>query len=454
MRPLARDPGVRGLVAIAFLALVLRLLAILALGYNPDFFDVDSYHWGAMEALSGRPIPTDFHPPGFSFVLSLFYRLMGPRPRLFYVVQAVLSALAVFLAGDAARRRFGPRAGVLTGLLLATSGYLVLFVGVLATETMCLSGVALLIWLLVPSYPSLSYGRLAAAASTVAALAFFRTGLLFLSVLVAVLALQKVPRPPPWKRLGLSAALLALGALPLVVAAFVRSYPDLPKRIGSASDVYNLWVGNNPAATGRLEWMPGTPRLGSPEAPDREAMARLLAPRVRRFLSEKPERQLMLFARRASYNFAPPKRDLLFLYASGWAGERSQAAILPLYAWSVLSVPILGAFVLLGFAKSGSDPGLRVALAVVFLGILPYQISLGDARYLQPFHPALAVCAGAVLAPAAQSSWSGPRRLTAALLATLFFSNAAYDVAGTLPALAAVCRPNASRLKPPYEFAR
>lgn len=163
------------LSAIAIAGLALRLGTIAAVGFDVGTFDVDGYHWQAMERVEGRPIPTDVHPAGYPFLLSAFYGIAGIRPRLFYGLQAVLGVSSVLLVGIAASRRWGERAGLFAATLLALNGYLATFTPVLASENLAVFAIALLVWLALPHWPNVTLPRLLASAALVGGLAFVRT---------------------------------------------------------------------------------------------------------------------------------------------------------------------------------------------------------------------------------------------------------------------------------------
>ena len=450
-----RPSATVSILLVSALALVLRLAMIVGVGFNPSFFDADSYHYFAEYGLRDEPIPSHYHPPGYSWLLAKLYSVAGPRPRIAYAVQAFLSAVAVWLAGDAARRRFGPRAGLLTATLIALNGYLAIFPSILASETVALFGVTLVTWLLLSSWPAPSRWVTVCVVLLAGSLGLVRTGL----VLLALPALYiEAVRSRAERRILLGAvrvaALLLLAAGPIVTDAWLESRRTGVFELGAATDTANFWAGNNPAATGRMEAFPDAPIAGTPDFPDERACARHLSTKVRQFLLEYPERQLILIPMRASYLFAPAKRDLIYVYGHGWAGERPAETVFLVYIWVAVSVPLLAAGAILGFARAGHTEAVRLALGMVLLGALPYLASIGDARYVQPFQPVLAIVAGASAGYPLSGGWSRNRRLAAAAVALLFFGNAAYDVKKTEPALAAIARAGGSTLRPPYIFAR
>jgi hypothetical protein len=448
--------GALAVLATAAVAFAIRVAVLLAVGFHPEFFDADEYHRMAVDALRGHPMDTVGHPPGYSWFLVAVYDLAGTKPRIVYLVQATLSAFAVLLVADAARRRWGPRAALVTGLLLAFDTHAALFPSALVSENLCLAGIAAITWLVAPSLPRLAVWRLVAAVVVAGSLTHVRTGFVVLVPVLAFLPLALEGRSGfraarPW-----AAAALAALAGGLVVAAFplFRAHETgSPPRLGSPMDSLMLWMGNNPAATGRYEEMPGRPAVGQPGIPDVDALARVSGERARAFLVERPWRQPELVLRRASHLVSPPKRDLIYLYGHGWAGEKSPAAVAAVLAGLVLSFAALVAAALAGFVKRGDDVAFRFGAAIVLLVALPYLGSVGDARYMHPAHAAAAFLAGACVATRAGPPSPRRKALACAFGAALLL-NGSWDVSASLPAMRAVASPGGSALRPPYHFAR
>lgn len=448
--------GAAAVLATAGVAFAIRLSAVLAVGFHPEFFDADEYHRMAVDALRGNPMDLVGHPPGYSWFLVALYGLVGPRPRIVYLLQAALSAFAVLLVSDAARRRWGPRAALGSGLLLAFDAHAALLPSALVSENLCLAGIAAVTWLLVPGLPRPAVWRLVVAAVVAGGLTHVRTGFVVLVPALALLPVVLAGRPRlgtirPWAVASLAALAggLVVAGFPLFRAREIGS----PPRLGSPSDSLMLWMGNNPAATGRYEEMPGRPAVGQPGITDVDALARVSSERARAFLIERPWRQPELVLRRASHLASPPKRDLIYLYGHGWAGERSPFVVAAVLAGLVLSFAALVAAALAGFAKHGDDGAFRFGAAVVFLVALPYLASVGDARYMHPAHAAVAFLAGAAFAP--RTGPPSPRRRAIAwAVGTTILLNGAWDVTVSLPAMHAVASPGGSDLRPPYHFAR
>lgn len=451
------DRGIVIAIGIAGLAFAIRIALVNALVGDAGLFDADGYVAQAEPALRGAPVDTTGHPPGYPWFLVSVFRLAGPSAAVLHTLQALLSAFAVLLVADAAARRWGPGAAAAAGLLLAFDAHAAFFPSILVSENLCLAGVAALSWLLVPPFPRVPGWRLGLAAVVVGALSLVRSGFLLFVPAIALVPFLAGPLRETVRRRRAWAVAIATGLVGSAVALAFPVYRSREAggaiRLGSPLDAVMLWVGNNPASTGRYEEMPDRPDVGQPGIPDADALERVARDRASAFFREQPWRQADLVFRRASYLFAPPKRDLIYLYGHGWAGERPAPVVTASLAWLVLSFGVLAGAALAGLARAGNDGGTLVAAVLVLLVALPYLASVGDARYLHPAHPALALAGGAAFAHRAGPA--SPRRLVLALaLGAVFAANAAWDVVASLPAMRAVSAPGGSTLRPPYHFAR
>lgn len=448
--PLRQRPGPLAVALVpAAVALLVRLAVILQVGFSPEFFDVDGYHALALVGLAGEPVPTGMHPPGYSWFLLSLYELFGPRPRLVYVVQALLASGAVAFVAHVARRRWGASAGLLAGLLLAFDGHLAIATSVLAGETLTFVGLAIALGFLVAPGDRPRLRDLAIAALLLGLTSLVRTGIAATLLVPAALAFE---RTRPRRSLVRGGALVLLGMTPLLVFAAARAGRTGNFRIGSPWDVCNFWIGNNPEATGRIDPMPEPPGVPS-AAVDLERRAAVLGPQATRWALTHPLAQLELVARRASYLFAPGKRDVVYVYGNGWAGEQPAGLVLAALLWSASAAPALLLLALLALGRGGDDRAWWIAAALVLLGALPYLASIGDPRFLLPFHAPLALAAAAVAAPAGFGT-TRARRIVATLLAVAVVANGAFDLAASAGAIRSVAAPGGSNLDPPYHFAR
>ncbi|HSN57160.1 MAG TPA: hypothetical protein VLT32_21005, partial [Candidatus Sulfomarinibacteraceae bacterium] len=371
-----------------------------------------------------------------------------------YAVQAVATALAIVLLGHAVSRRLSPAAGVAAAAVLAVNVYQVLFSAILASENLCFWGVCLLAWLLLARDAPLPRSRWLAAALVVGLLALVRSAMLGLAPGVAALAAfapVAAPRPSPRARWLTAVLVLGVAVAPSVIYGAVRAERVGAFRIGSPWDAYNLWLGNNPHATGRIDPMPEVPDLGRTTR-ERYAVARELSSDALAYALRHPLDELRLAAARASYLFAPPKRDLIYIYGWGWAGERPPWVVWGTYLLSAATWSVLLVLAIVGWARTGWRPTVVVAVVLVAAGLAPYLVAIGDARFLMPLYPLVAVVAAAAVLPTGRPP--AARTAVAAVLLALVLGNAAVDLAASHSAVAEIARPGGSGLRPPYHFAR
>ena len=231
------------IAGIALIGLLLRFWIISEVGFNPKFFDLDGYHGMAVAGLSG-PVPTDHHPPGYSWFLSAIYSCIGIHVRVVYVLQAFLGIASVLLVGCAAQRRYGMAGGCLAAALLSLSGYLSVFPSALASENLCVPGVAVLTALLLPKAFFCGRPRLFVAAVILGCLGLVRTAILGLTPGLALLAAMDRKRDLSHFGRTVSVVVVLVAALlPAAVFGLVRYEREGFFRLGSPWDVYNLWGG-------------------------------------------------------------------------------------------------------------------------------------------------------------------------------------------------------------------
>jgi 4-amino-4-deoxy-L-arabinose transferase-like glycosyltransferase len=162
--------------------------------------------------------PWFVHPPLSSWVTMPFYAALGPTELAERVPMALAAALAVLAAASIARRGWGPRAGLVAGLLLATTGRFWLFARQLSADVYL---TALLAWAFALALPALSEegrrrGRLLAAhaLASLAVLAKGPVALLLYAVPLVLAARLARPRVPLSRLapLGLAACVVAIAA--------------------------------------------------------------------------------------------------------------------------------------------------------------------------------------------------------------------------------------------------
>src|SRR4029079_13062597 len=86
--------------------------------------DAALYDEWARDIASGRPFGQDgpfYHSPGYAYFLGAIYKIAGPRPLAAVLVQSILGVGTVLLTALLGNRLFGPRAGIIAGVLVLAS---------------------------------------------------------------------------------------------------------------------------------------------------------------------------------------------------------------------------------------------------------------------------------------------------------------------------------------------
>jgi tetratricopeptide (TPR) repeat protein len=410
--------------ALFAIALALRLAHVLAMRQSPYFnhpvIDAQTYYQAAVSIASGHGHPDRvfWQPPGYSYFLAILYAFAGVTnflaPR---IVQALLGASSAVLTAWIGSRRFGPRAGLIAGSIVAAYGTLIYFDGELLgaslTVFLQLGAVALAVLALDLERPGqawLGAGLLAGLASVVTA-----TSLIVALVVAAAARKNFVPAV-----LG-----TALAIAPVSIRNMTHGGEFVPI---SSNGGINLYIGNNPDYDRTVAIRPDrvwteftkepfehgvstkagasnywTGRVFQWAAKDPVAFASLQLKKLRLFLGGNE-----IYRNAAIY---PARRDSPVLAALLWK--------IPGFAFPFGLLAPLG---ILGIAVGWRKAPLLAALVVFYsLGVLAFFVA---ARYRVPLVPYLAIFAVDGARWIAQAT--SPRRLAgvAALIALFVLCNA------------------------------
>lgn len=225
----------RVLVAVFFVAVLCRIVALGLVQYHVDRKDAGSYHISAVNllehgvySLSGGPpyVATVYRPPLYPAAVAGVYAVVGVRPSAVQAVQVVLSALIVCLFGLAVSR-LSPVAGVFSMWAWALWPPDMLYAGALLSEVLC---AALLTTALAAAVLLTQRVRAVVAGGALGALALTRDTYLLLPMMVVGLAVVYAL----WRPGGASILRHAIVAL-LVAGAVIAP-----------------WTARNYALTGRI----------------------------------------------------------------------------------------------------------------------------------------------------------------------------------------------------------
>jgi 4-amino-4-deoxy-L-arabinose transferase-like glycosyltransferase/Flp pilus assembly protein TadD len=377
--------------------------------------------------------------PLYPYFLAVLRLLVGSSAARIALAQSVLGSIAAVLVTDAARRVSRPAIALAAGLVFATYEMTVLFDALVLMESLLLFLEALLLWLVSREATGTTRKALFAAIGLVIGMAAecrATSALLLLPVLwVAVQA-------------GLDRRLLAIRAALVIGGFLLVAAPSVAWNAHAAHEFipftynlgYNLYVGNNPRASGGFvaiteglhqAAVPAGQSDGGAEADGREFLQRrrglTLSPgqsssywiaQAAHFIRKQPARVGALLAKKA----------LLLVNRR----EVSQIESAEMYRRLAgpLGLPFFGSFVFLGplgivgaaFASRGGLYGkfLRLYTLTVVCGILPFFVT---DRYRVHLIPGLAVLSALAVEQVATwwtgRSWRDLRRVAVTWVGTM-----------------------------------
>jgi 4-amino-4-deoxy-L-arabinose transferase-like glycosyltransferase len=400
LRPHARD-----LALLAGVTFVLRVAWVLvygrvATGPNDTLF----YRIAASNLADGRGYtelfgaPTAGWPPGFPFLMSLGYRLVGNQHKLVFVFNVALATATVVLLYLVALRMFDRRGARLAGWTFAILPGPIFFTGLYLSETLFIfllvGFLALAMYLPDRRWTPLVLGV------AIGLVALTRgEGLLMLTIPLAMwwgLARRD------WLRRGaLLVGAMALTIVPWTIRNAIRMDAFIP--VSSNASV-TLWSGHNPTANGGPTYAP--PELLAAErdedAPNPEvAHARLLRREAVKWAIRNPHKELGLIPRKLLALNGGTDRTLN-VWFNAPDGER-QLGTSSLIVFTRLGDG-LGYFLLLATLASllligprrlwRSSAAMRAVLAYLAACLVAYGfVYYGQHRYRVPMEPFMVLVA-------------------------------------------------------------
>lgn len=436
----------RALLVLASVAAVPRLLAVAALRHAAIFSDMQSYHSKALRVAAGLWYGIPDRVPLYPHVIGWVYRLAGVHATAVYVLQALAESAAIAAFAYAISRRLGRSTGLAAGLFGALYPSRFFYSSLLLSENpaivlMCLF-VCSLFFLEERPAPARAF-----IAGALAGLGFLARPVLCLVVVGAFLAVWKL-RLTRRQRTGLSAAVLAGFLAAAAPWSVITRFDTGFWIVGDLAGGGNLWMGNNPEATGRY-FLPNV--TAHWDTSDYYRLDRELRREAVQYALSHPLRTASRWLPKTSAWWSPEHRDLMYLYSNGWIPpvppETLWASYVLVGAGFVVLVPVALRGALL--RSSPALAGCLLAIASIWGLIL---LSWGDSRLHLPVLPFLWLFAG--LGFARRDRLPGPRRLAWAVLTLLFLGNAAYDLATSASTLRRLAAPDGTTLRYGYEIWR
>lgn len=251
--------GARPLLAIAVLGLVLRVGYLLWVPVQPvdDFWSYLAraqtlVTHGEYGPFAGRPDAS--YPPAYSLLLAL--AVWGPWPALTAakLINALLGAVGVLLAGVVAERLAGDRrAGLAAAALAALHPRAVVLASVLASENLFLPLLLLLVALLQRGWEGDPSRARAVGAGVVVGLLTLTRAVAWPLGLLAALAERAAGRD--WRSVARQGLLVLAAQHAVLLPWAVRNTVTLGEfALTTSTAGINLYMGNNPEASGGWMW--------------------------------------------------------------------------------------------------------------------------------------------------------------------------------------------------------
>ena len=381
---------------IVFVGFAARLAWIFTVPVHPvsDSAVYDQLAWnlasrGAYAWNNG--VVTAYWPVGTAFTYSLLFRLFGHTLAPIAVLNVIIGAFSIGLAMALARRWSSNNASLVAGAIYAFWPSQIEFSSVLASELLFNFVLLLALWMSVASPVRSWWLRGLLAGICLAGAAYVRpTALPLVALLVAALSWTASAN---WRAVA-RFAFAALVAMAFCVAPWtLRNERELgaPVLI-STNGPANLWMGNNPVATGAYIPLPDdVARLSEVDR------SRLLGARAKQFILQHPGRAASLFLRKLIVTHDRETIGITWNESSlaaslGNTGVRIAKAISTAYWWLALAFGASGVvLLLLRYRLRGL---LHPALLAWGYFALVHAATVGADRYHFPSIPFIAMLAG------------------------------------------------------------
>jgi hypothetical protein len=356
-------------------------------------------------------------PPGYPLFLGGIYKLFSGSDLAVRLAQALLGAITVLLTAELGRRLFSPQAGLLAGVALALLPSHIFYSALLMSEVLF---TALAMAALLACVAARSRWQVALAGTIFGAAILVRPQAVVLLLGVVALWLASGRLGAAHVRRGLrDAAVFGIALVAVLVPWTVRDAIALHTfQPVSTNGGLDLWMGNNPAATGAVMAPPvagfdlqtaglsPTDREVEQDQLMRDAAVRYIIDHSATTLGRIPRKLYLTYHTDASATswYVPFGSD----YLSPGARREMDIAANVAY-WLLLSVAALGVFCALWRHERGM---LLPAGCVIGWTVVPV-VFFGDPRFHIPLLPLFCIAAGYGFT--VMWDWGPGRRLTRAL---------------------------------------
>jgi len=438
--------GAVALLVIFAVALLVRGVAFSRLHQGlllEDLRDYDAFGWRI--AATGE-LGTRYKPVGFPLFLALVYTVVGHSPKGALVILGFLGALSAPVLAAAVSRVGGRRRGWWAGLLLASYPGVAFHHIILLSEgfSATLFAMALAAALVLVRRPRIDMAILAGL--TCGWLALIRTPFLPVGPLLGLGLFRLYGR----RRVAVVLAVVSLVPTLLWAAQTKRAYGHW--MVGDWNAGFNLYLGNNPEATGRFRIPAEVYTHQFSGEYQRETFYRRTA---LDYIRSHPLQAAHLVLSRLAYLMNSEHKDLIYLYSKGWLGERGRGEVATILVADFLGWLLLVPVALWGAVACWREREVRLALLAVAGGLALYLASLGDSRYHVPVVPGVVIVAAWGVTTRFRPRVLGATRAAVlGVLLSLFLANAALDAVESWPFFRRVTSPGGSSVHYGYHQLR
>ncbi|MCG2725344.1 MAG: glycosyltransferase family 39 protein [Elusimicrobia bacterium] len=238
----------KNIIVICAVALVLRALYALSFPLHEIVADALSYDTIAWNIARGfgfsiqSGLPTPIRAPMYPFFLSVIYYIFGHSLLMATLTQALLGSLTCFFVYDMAKKLFGERVGLMSAWLSCLYPVLIVYSGLLLSETLFTFFFALTIALFIRSENGVKEYWLMLSCVALGVTTLIRpTTILFPAGIFMALLISGVNRP--FRKILLAALAFSFTVLPWTARNYKQFGVFLPVATGGSTCLY---------ATGRM----------------------------------------------------------------------------------------------------------------------------------------------------------------------------------------------------------
>jgi 4-amino-4-deoxy-L-arabinose transferase-like glycosyltransferase len=245
------------LIIILLLALALRLTHWLDVREDPFFaqlvMDSEEYDRWAREIAEGNWLGSEvfFQAPLYPYFLAVVYSLFGHSLDSVYLIQIVISLFGIYALYRAGKKLGGDKVGLAAAALSACYGVYLFYDIQLLKESLAVTLVCFLLWILVEARESKGLGLWIWAGVICGFLSLLRENMLLIVPFLILLAIR--PREK-FSAFFLRGLVLLLGTMIVLVPVAFRNWKVggnfLPTTFQGG---VNFYIGNNPQATGTYQ---------------------------------------------------------------------------------------------------------------------------------------------------------------------------------------------------------